>query len=233
MVITLDGNRVESPDRWEDPKLTTAKYQEIVKWDYDKELADRDYFKLFKINTGLEYSSFRDTPENKAEIWNAVRWVVETAFPETVTPLVFDFQGKLINVPRELRMLSIGQNIKARQTLDKSVVLVDKESGALIDFSCYSMIVAIYLQPLVYPTQNPKIGTGGFDWVEAQKLELVIREMPIYLIKPIGFFLLKNVLGYGQKPARNWLQILTNLKEKFRRMLPTLRKYKDLSRIVT
>lgn len=202
MVININGKRVESPDRWEDPLLTTDKYQQIVGWEPDKELADRDYFKLFRILSGTDYKKFENSDHNKAELWDIVKWVIETPFPKSDTvPKIFFYKDQEIIVPREIKFLSPGQNIHARQELDKAIILRTKE-GKFVDCNCYSILVAIFLQPLIDKKE--------FNFQRAKEIEKDIAQMNITKIRPIGFFLLKRVLNFGESSILTWLKTLIN-----------------------
>ncbi len=194
--VVINGKRVKYSDCWDN--TTTRQYQRIVSWDADKALIDRDYFKLFGIISDTYYKSFQNTTENKATLWQIVSWVIDDPFPKFEVPKLLKIRGKYISVPRETRLLSIGQNIHARQELDKAIVLRNKESGKFVDCDCYSIIVAIFIQPLV--------DGGEFDFDKAKELEKEIAEMPITLIKPIGFFLLKHVLNRGKSSIWTWLK---------------------------
>ncbi len=230
--MKLNGKDYEHPTQWN--QIKTRHYQRMVReWERDQtgtpiELEDRDYFKLFQILTDSEFGGFRDTIENQVKIESAVAWVVfeNFSFSEEL-PKALEFEGRQIEIPSNLKQLSIGANIKARQALDKGLVLVD-QNGKLVNCDCYSTLVAIYLQPELNP--HPK---GGFNWAKAQELEKIIAEMPIYLIRPIGFFLLKRVWKYGSKPEKIWLQTLNSLIRKLRRMLLGWLKFKGSSHTLT
>jgi len=222
-MVTLNGVRHESPTRWSEMK--TRHYQKIIKeWDQDKDISERDYFKLFNILTDSKFGAFENTIENQVKIEHAFAWVVLEPFRfSDRVPDFLEVNGVKANIQRNLKLLSIGANIKARQTLDKACVLVD-DKGNFKDCDCYSLLVAIYLQPDLMPTDK-----GGFNWNKAKELEKLIDEIPIEVIRPIGFFLLNHVYKYGSNHGRTWLQILINLASKIRRMLPDLLKFKDLS----
>jgi len=209
MVVRINDEKINCPERWE--QLTTDQYQKIVGWDTDKELTDRDYFKLFNILSKREYPSFVDTPENQFTLLGIVEWVLYQPFPYLELHETIEIRDRTIAVPREIKLLSIGQNIHARQEIDKAVVLRNRETGKLIDCSCYSILVAIYLQPLV--------DGGDFDFKKAQVLEREIASMPIVEVRAIGFFLLNHVLMRGQSSIPTWRKILTNLIRKEKRLL--------------
>jgi len=220
--MVVNGKRLNCPTHWHE--LKTRHYQRIIKeWDTDKDIADRDYFKLFNILTDSKFDAFEDTIENQVKIETSVAWIVleEFRFSKQV-PEYLEVNGRRAHIEKNLRTLSIGANIKARQALDSGFLLVD-DKGKLVNCDCYSMLVAIYLQPELMPTDK-----GGFNWANAQKLEKIISEMPITEIYPIGFFLLNHVYKYGQKRGRGWKQILTNLGNKIRKTLQDWLSFKDL-----
>lgn len=227
--MVINGERINIPTHWQDKRFKTRHYQRIIKeWDQDKDIADRDYFKLFNILTENRYSAFEDTLENQVKIETSVAWVVLESFRfSDHVPKFLEVNGREAEINKNIGQLSIGANIKARQTLDKSTLFVDNE-GKFLNCDCYSMLIAIYLQPDLMPSE-----LGGFRWKEAQELEKVIAEMPIYITRPIGFFLLNHVYKYGQMRGNPLLQILTNLTNKIKRMLPDLPKFKGLFRFQT
>lgn len=202
MVINLNGIKKEIPDCYE--KLTTRQYERILnEWDIEKPIADRDYFNLFQIFCDTEFKAFENTPENETTIWNAVKWFIEQEFSfSSEVPKVLEIKGNHISIPGNVEKLSIGQNIHLKQLLASSRVLKD-ENGKIVDYTVYSDACAIYLQPLI---DNSK-----FDSDKAKELKKVIEEMPIYLIRPIGFFLLTHAGRRGRKQTTKWQQILSSL----------------------
>lgn len=203
-MVEFNGVQYPCPSSWKEVK--TRHYQKIIKdWDQDKDISERDYFKLFRILTDTDVE-FVDTFENQVYIEAKLAFIVLENFKfDNICPKKFELLGKQIDLPEEIKKLSIGANIKARQVLDKALQLVDKD-GKFLNCDCYSFLVAIYLQPQLMP--HPK---GGFNWSYAQKLEKEIGELPIYIIRPIGFFLRKKVYEYGQKRVSILNRILTSL----------------------
>lgn len=208
MVVRINGKSVELPASFE--SLKTRQYEKLLTWDRDKQVADRDYFKLFCILADQEFSGIKADSLNELTLWHCVRWVLEEHFPKDPIPKFIDINGKSIDIPKKIQLLSIGQNIQARQIIDKSVVLTD-EKGNILDCNCYSMIVAIYLQPL--------IDGKKFSFERAKELAKDIGELPITTVRPIGFFLLKSVLKSGKMRMRNFNltphSLLQKLKETF------------------
>lgn len=201
MAIKLNGKDYDCPVCYEE--LKTRHYQRMMspEWEPDKPIVERDYFKLFCILTDSDFKSFHATSENEVTIWNAIKWVIETPFnPPNEIPKYLKLGDKIVTVPLNMKALSIGQNIHLRQVLDKSTYL---EEGI-------SMATAIYLQP-EYDQQK-------FNYDKALELEKIIREMPIYLIRPIGFFLLMSAVKSGTNPMNFLKKIRHNLTGKLKRM---------------
>lgn len=216
--MELNGIKYEYPTKYSE--LKTKHYQRIVKeWERDEgdnfiEVEHRDFFKLFTILTDSKFDAFVNTLENQVKIESKFAWIIFEDFRfKTDLPEALEFNGQLIDIPKAIKQLSIGANIKARQTLDKAMVLVN-DKKQFINCDCYSMLVAIYLQPFAKPHTS-----GGFHWATTQELEKEIAEMPIEVIRPIGFFLLNHVYVYGMKQEKDWKQIPRSLKRKFRKML--------------
>ncbi len=235
--VKLNGTKYTYPVCFEE--LTIGMLERIVSdWDFTKPVAERNYFKLFCIFTGTEYQDFHATDENEVTIYNCIKWFVEHThidpFLQNVwpneQPKVLKIGGKIIDVPQKLAALSIGANIHARQEADKSITVYDQNKKA-IEYSCYSIVAAIYLQPFIDANRETNVGgmmlKGVFDFTRAKEIAKEISEMPAYLIRPIGFFLLANVLRYGQKPERHWLKTLTSPIESLMKKSQSLPKSKD------
>jgi hypothetical protein len=200
MYCKLNGKGYECPSCWEEVKV--SQHKQILNWDTDKELHERNFFKLFGILTGTDFNQFLNTPENDVTIWNAIKWVVETPFPADDLPKALQVGDRSIMIPQDLGLCTTGQNIIMRQIVESNKVFTDKD-GKIVDYDCYSQAVAIYCQPL--------LDEDKFDYGKAKKLMDIVDQMPIYLIRPIGFFLLNRAAGYGGKQTRNWLLTLSNL----------------------
>jgi hypothetical protein len=203
MVISLNGERKNIPSCFEE--ITTKQYERIIsEWGIDKPLVERDFFKLFQIFTDTNFTDFHATAENEVTIWNAVRWFVESDFKfSEELPKVLKINECTVTIPKRIQALSIGQNIHLKQLLTKSKYLEEQLSAAC----------AIYLQPL-YDGKK-------FDYDRAMELKAVIEQMPAYLIRPIGFFLLKSALPHGATTQSKWQRMKNNLTERKERILLT------------
>jgi len=202
VTLTLNGKKTECAGCYEELKTRHYQHRDMLE-QLSKPIVERDHFKVFNILIDGEFKSYHATTENEVTIWNAIRWTVDQHFEfKDDVPKALEINGKAIAIPNNMGALSIGQNIHLRQILDKSKYLEEN----------LSMATAIYLQPMV---DNSK-----FDFERAKELEKVIGEMPAYLIKPIGFFLLSHAMTSG-KGQRNFLKrILHNLSGRLKRMLP-------------
>jgi hypothetical protein len=201
VALKLNGNTTDCPTSYDE--LTAGTFQRIYKeWDLDKELHERDFFKLFSILTNSSFVSVDQSPENETAIWELTRWVIETNPEYGAYRNVMTFQRKDIEIPERIGALSIGQNIILKQLLEKSRTLEEN----------ICIATAIYLQPFVMGTK--------FDYKEAKKLNLLIEQMPAKDIYPIGFFLLSRVMSDGKKRTSNLRLILSSLRKILRRVLP-------------
>ncbi len=197
--MILNGKDYRCVSCWE--KMTTGQYQRIFKeWEMDKEIVDRDFFKLFSILSNSEFTALEATPENEVTIWNAIKWVVEVSPNFKELPKVLKFGLRIIDVPDEVGELSIGQNIHLKNELQGIKYKEEK----------ISIAAAIFLQPLI--DEKP------FDMRRAKILANEIEQMPITLIYPIGFFLLSRALQGGTGTTPIWLPTLSSLKLKLKRM---------------
>lgn len=213
--LTLDGTKVLCPRCYDE--LKTGVYERIIReWDPEEsDLARRDFYKLFNILTSTD-QKIKDTPENDATIWNAVGWYVTEAFKFSAElPKVLEIDGKKISIPRKVGALGSGQNIILRQRIQESKYMEEN----------ISIAVAIMLQPLY---DNSK-----FNIDSALELEEKIREMPIYLTHPVGFFFLQTAGIHGAKPTNDLRRILGSLKRNLKRMLPRWRRSESSGSLTT
>lgn len=197
------------PSCWEE--CTTGQYIRIMReWEDGTDIADRDYYKLLNILLDGNFVGVKDQLENQVTLLNLVGWVISTPLEVAKEPLpkVLNYQGKLIDIPRDPRELSIGQNIYLRRDyIDKSKKLEEN----------IAIATAIYLQPI--------IDKSLFNIKRAEQICKEIEQMPISLIYPIGFFLLERALKFGTRPGKPWSLPKISLKQIFARMLADWRKY--------
>lgn len=197
--ITLSELANICPRCYED--LSLEQYQNLFSWDLDKEVHERDYFKLLCILSGQSFKEQNPTPEKEAAIYELTRWVNEQPFPYSKSvPKSVVIDSRTILIPTDLAGLSIGQNILLRQLLEKSQFIEDN----------LSMAVAIYLQPL--------FDSDKFDYDKAKELEKIIRKMPAQTIYPIGFFLLRRVMQSGWRRSKSLLRPLVSHARRLVRM---------------
>jgi len=198
--ITFTELRALCPDGWN--RLSTEAYQKIFShWELDKEVHERDYFKLLCILTGTPFREVNPTPQKEVAVYELTRWVNEEPcnYP-TEVPDSIVIDSRTVEIPKDIGELSIGQMITGRQLLEK----------AKYQDECLSMAAAIMLQPL--------FDGAKFDYARAKELDKFIRKMPAREIYPIGFFLLNRVLSYGRRRPNFLSRILTNLSARLARM---------------
>lgn len=199
--IHINDKRGYIPSCWEE--VTVWQYIKILDWEPDKDVADRDYVKLLNILTGDKFAGMEDTIENEITLIDAVGWVVfsQFAFSKEI-PKVLQGSTWTVDVPTNIRELSIGQNIHVRREIEKCKVLEQ----------AIPIATAIYLQPLIDKTK--------FDLNRAKEIAKEIEQMPIYLIHPIGFFLLNHVLTPGRSSVKTWPRVNFNLNKMLKRLSP-------------
>jgi hypothetical protein len=201
VALKLNGKPTDCPTSYDE--LTAGTLQRIFKeWDLEKELHERDFFKLFTILTNSSFVSVDQSQENETAIWELTRWVIEQPILLTDLPDSLFIHGKKVEIPRRVGHLSIGQNIILKQLIENSRTLEEN----------ICIATAIYLQPFVTGTK--------FDYKEAKKLNVLIEQMPAKDIYPIGFFLLSRVMNDGRKHTSNLRLILTSLRKTLRMVLP-------------
>lgn len=217
MGLKVHLNRVpyECPSCW--MELSTRKYVRMMReWDQDKDLDKRDFFKLFGILTDADFEKISRTPKNEAEIWKCVHWVVDERFEFSRTlPRVLQIGEKSILIPPDPGHLSIGQNILVRQATEGTKSLEEN----------IAIAAAIYLQPLYDEIK--------FDADKAKSLEQTILDMPVYLIYPVGFFLLNHAFSYGKRPTNAVSRVISNLITRLNRTRQAWRGSSDLFHTMT
>jgi hypothetical protein len=205
--VTLNGRPYKVPSTWQEVKV--RQYVRILKeWEPEKDIADRDYFILLKILTDGNFAGMENTLENQITLTSILGWVVTEPFRfSEKLPKVLELSGQKIPIPEDPRDLSIGQNIHLRRDyIEKSKVLEES----------ISIATAIYLQPI--------IDNSLFKLNRAQEIAKEIDEMPISLIYPIGFFLLRRALGFGLKPVSFWQAVKISLVKILRKTWPGWRR---------
>jgi hypothetical protein len=201
--IVINGKRFTVASCW--AEVTTRQYIRIIRdWEPEKDIADRDYFILLNILTDGKFAGMENTIENQVTLTSILGWVVTEPFQfSEELPKVLEIGGKIHDIPEDPRELSIGQNIHLRRDfIDKSTYLEEN----------IAIAVAVYMQPI--------IDNSLFKLKRAEKIANELEAMPASLIYPIGFFLLRRVMRFGQKPEKTWPAILTSLRKRLSRMLP-------------
>lgn len=192
--VLFNGKKILCPSCWEEVKV----YQYIkilTEWEPEKDIADRDYFQLLNILTDSNFV-YQHSIENEITLIDLVGWVVMQPFEfSKELPKVLELDGKMYDVPRETRELSIGQNIHLRREIEKTKTLE----------ASIPMAIAIYMQPIIDKTK--------FDIARAKEIAEVIKTKPIYLMHPIGFFLLHRALKAGTPFERIWRQMKSSLRK--------------------
>lgn len=206
--VTLNGRPYKVPSTWQEVKV--RQYVRILKdWEPEKDISDRDYFILLKILTDGNFAGMENTLENQVTLTNILGWVVTEPFKfSEKLPKVLEIGGKSYAIPEDPRDLSIGQNIHLRRDyIEKSKILEEN----------ISIATAIYMQPTM--------DNSLFHMKRAVEIAKEIDEMPISLIYPIGFFLLKRALGFGSKPVSFWQLVKISLVKISRKMLQEWRRF--------
>ncbi len=188
-VVTNKGRKeITVADCWlPDDKSDPPKIKPCQTWQFIKMASEwdgSDLVQLFSILSGMEYKALRDTHDYVLEeqLLNATKFVYEEpmAFKEAKVPHWITINSRQVRIPAHIGGLSIGQSIHVRQALDKV-----KTWEELLAF-----VVAIYIQPIY--------DEADFDYHRAMELEQDILKLPITETYPLGFFLLKPLMKYGQ-----------------------------------
>ena len=211
------GERLRVPNSWR--TTTTDIFQKIIEqWEPDKPIKERSVLKLFNIMIGMDISPEEDDLDLEAAIWECTRYVYneQIDFAKLPLPKYFNIGGVVIELPKDLGRLKIGQNIHVRQELQAV-----KDPNAAM-----SIVTAIYLQP-IYDKVVYGLKESLFDFHRAKELEKIILQMPITDVYPVGFFFLMQLRTYGRGFLPN-LSRMIQMKIQSVQLLLNWRRLKNL-----
>jgi hypothetical protein len=197
--VLFNGKKNLVQNSWDEVK--TRIYISIVRdWEPDVDIADRDYFKLLNILTDNKHK-YDQSVENHITLIDLIGWIIfqPAPFKEAPLPKVLQFKDAIIDIPQNIRELSIGQAIHMRREIERLKILD----------ACIPMAIGIYLQPL--------IDKGKLNLSRAKEIAQEVEEMPITLTYPIGFFLLRLAMRLGPNTPGIWHRVSSNLKRILRR----------------
>lgn len=211
-MITLVTNdkKVKCPAGWHE--VTTDTAQKIAQWTGDK-------IELFNILTGTNYAKVKADTSLGSVFFDAINFIY---FPSPVAnaplPKVLQIdRGHIIEIPKGVGKLTIGQSIAVRERLEQVEARIAKSLEANPNKFCFkenfiydeaiSFAVAVYLQPFY--------DKADFDLDRAKNLEQFILQMPITEIYPVGFFLLTQQLKRGNGFIRALQLKLWALRQRF------------------
>lgn len=197
--VLFNGKKNLVQNSWDEVK--TRIYISIVKdWEPDLDVADRDYWKLLNILTDNKYK-YDQSVENQITLIDLIGWIIfqPAEFKEAPLPKVLKFKDAIVDVPQNIKELSIGQAIQLRREIERLKILD----------ACIPIAIGIYLQPL--------IDKGKFNLSRAKELAKEVEEMPITLTYPIGFFLLNLAMRLGPSTHGLWHRVSSNLKRILKR----------------
>lgn len=182
-------------DSWD--KVTTDQFQQIVPLVSEKEaLTTDDKLKLFSILSGLPVKAIAQSADKELEqnLFEAIAFLAEWYdFKSLEVPREIKIGDKVIQVPKYVGHLTIGQNIHVREQMENVKVYEE-----LISF-----VIAIYLQPLYDETD--------FDYFRATQLHEKVLKMPIVDTYALGFFLLSPLMPSGGNILNRWSLTLARL----------------------
>jgi hypothetical protein len=172
--IIVNEKRHKLPVAWEE--VDTATYQRIVE-------AERNELALFCAMIGEEFDSIAEerSEELQAAVIQCTSYLLteEPTFSSAEVPSKIKLRGKYYEVPKQLELLTIEQNMYIRQSM-KTAKYIE---------SLISTAVAVYMQPYVF--------NGKYNAEEAKLLEKEVATMSIFDTYPIGFFYLSKLRNYG------------------------------------
>jgi hypothetical protein len=197
--VLFNGKKNLVQNSWDEVKTRT--YISIVRdWEPETDIADREYFNLLNILTDNKYK-YDQSVENKITLIDLIGWVIfqPAPFKEAPLPKVLQFKDAIIDIPQNIKELSIGQAIHMRREIERLKILD----------ACIPIAIGIYLQPL--------IDKGKFNLSRAKEIAKEVEEMPITLTYPIGFFLLRLAMRLGPSTPGIWHRVSSSLKRILRR----------------
>lgn len=209
-LITNDKAKVKCPAGWHEVTVDAA--QKIAQWTGDK-------IEVFNILTGTNYAKVKADTSLGSTFFDAINFVY---FPSPVAnaplPKVLQIdRGHIIEIPKKIGGLTIGQSIAVRERLEQVEARITKSIETSPNKFCFtanfiydeaiSFAVAVYLQPFY--------DKSDFDLDRAKNLEQFILQMPITEVYPVGFFLLSKQLKRGNGFIQALQVRLWDLKERF------------------
>ena len=204
VTFRLGREKYQAPGSWKE--VTLKQYVRIKRdWEPDKDIADRDYFKLLKILINHPGDiKLEKTIESDLTLMSILGWVIteEERFSREL-PKALKIGRHVHMVPQNPSDLSIGQNIHLRRAIEKAKIMEE----------VVAIAVAIYMQPIID-------GGKKFDHARALEIAAELEDMPAWVVYPVGFFLLRRVARFGMRPVPRWHLMINNLGRKFGRMLP-------------
>lgn len=158
--------KVECPSSWDELTLKNL---------LDIENCDRAPLTIFSLLTGIEFDILRDSKQEDLEyqIYLAIEFVHDSPkWDELKPPSNIVIDGRVIKIPKDISVLTLGQKIMFDQTLVNATNLTQVIPQAL----------AIYLQPLIDGAKYDR------DKQEAaQKVILTLPATQMYAL--VNFFL--------------------------------------------
>ncbi len=208
ITLILNGReKVRCPAGWHEVTVDMA--QQMAQWSGDK-------IELFNILTGTSYAKIKADTSLGSAFFDAINFAY---FPSTVAnqalPKVLRIDaGHIIEIPKKVGSLTIGQAIAVREGLEQVEARIAKLTETNKFFfttrfmydEAISFAVAVYIQPFYDKAE--------FDLGRAKDLEQFILKMPITLIYPIGFFLLSQHLKSGKGLIQAFQVMLWDLRQR-------------------
>lgn len=204
--LRLNETRAKCPTSYKE--VSTKVFQSIyADWGFDKELHERDFFKLFSILTETDFKDVERSIENETAIWELTNWVIQRPPEFDLTlPEHVELWGKKFALPKKVKSLTIGQNILVHQHATGRKHLEES-----IAYAC-----AVFIQTVVDGKPNTD---------RVKEIEQIFLERPITETYPIGFFTLALVAKHSPKHSQRSRLTQSSLKLRRRKMFhewPTL-----------
>jgi hypothetical protein len=190
--LLINKERISFPQSW--AEMSAALFLRICnEWEPEKPLLLRDRIKLFAIMCNKSYKAIARSTDHllEATLYDCTGFVMqgEFTFSRQDIPEAIRIDDCLVEVPKEIGKLTIGQNLQVKQLLETS----PNDYRQIL-----TMVVAVYLQPFYDSiVKDGETVPGEFDYQRAIEIEPLIAQLPITQVYPVGFFLLSRLANGG------------------------------------
>lgn len=211
-ITSQKNKKVHGPENWDE--VTVGQFQQIISSQVaGVDWKDQDWVNLFCILYNQDYNQVSGAVDSGIadSLYDCIAFVLypNVVLEDIPLPKEINMQPvwstdnndtgmmttTVVNIPKEIGGMTVGQLIQARKTLEG---LKDIREGL-------SMVTAIFLQPLIDAGKTDHRGKPlAYETTRVFEVEAHIQKMSITKIFPIGFFLFKRLRSSGHPLTKLW-----------------------------